>query len=307
MEPAEAARSIAPRAAKLAARNRERPPAPGRAGLLDLGRRPLPDARPRRRRRGRGRAGASWSTRSSSSPAATARPDGASRSPRPAGCSAPTSPRDAAQEMFGDEASVFGGVFAPMGRAVAGPRDGGTSRSRAAGASAAAVQHCDWLMGGCLVEEGGGLRKLESGAPDIRFMLFPASEAEVIDTWNVAGLRGTGSHDFAVDGATVPEERSASLITDSPRCDGPALRLPGLRPAGALDRLGRARHRPCRDRRPGRARDREEALGLDADARPALGHPVGGRGGRGPGALGSRSDRRGRRRGVGRGARHRAR
>ncbi len=81
-------------------------------------------------------------------------------------------------------------------------------------------------MGGCLVEEGGELRKLESGAPDIRFMLFPAAEVEVIDTWTVAGLRGTGSHDFSIEGASVPEERSASLITDEPRCEGPLYAFP---------------------------------------------------------------------------------
>jgi len=138
-------------------------------------------------------------------------------------------PKEAAQEVFGDERGVFGGVFAPMGRAVA---DGGGSGA-ASGYTVtgrwrfgSGCQHCDWLMGGCLVEDGGELRKLDSGAPDIRFMLFPAAEAEVIDTWSVAGLRGTGSHDFAVDGAAVPEERSASLITDDPRCDGPLYAFP---------------------------------------------------------------------------------
>jgi len=141
-------------------------------------------------------------------------------------------PREAAQEIFGEKGSVFGGVFAPMGRAVAGSNGGagslgaGSYEVKGRWRFGSGCQHCDWLMGGCLVEEGGELRKLESGAPDIRFMLFPAAEAEVIDTWNVAGLRGTGSHDFAVDGATVPAERSASLITDDPRCDGPLYAFP---------------------------------------------------------------------------------
>ena len=134
-------------------------------------------------------------------------------------------PKDAAQEMYGDPMGVAGGVFAPMGKAVAGGDGGGytvTGRWR----FASGCEHCDWLMGGCLVEEGGELRKLESGAPDIRFMLFPAAEVEVIDTWTVAGLRGTGSHDFSIEGASVPEERSASLITDEPRCEGPLYAFP---------------------------------------------------------------------------------
>ena len=132
-------------------------------------------------------------------------------------------PEPAAREVYGDPGVISGGVFAPLGRATP---VGDGYRVSGRWPFASGVNHCDWLMGGCLVEEGGELRKLESGAPDIRFMLFPAAEAEVIDTWNVAGLRGTGSHDFAVDGATVPEERSASLITDDPRCDGPLYAFP---------------------------------------------------------------------------------
>ena len=132
-------------------------------------------------------------------------------------------PLEAAREIYGDEASVAGGVFAPMGRARA--EDGGYTVS-GRWRFGSGVQHCDWLMGGSLVEEGEGLREAPSGAPDIRFMLFPASEVEVHDTWNVSGLRGTGSHDFSLDSLRVPEEHSASLITDSPRSDGPLYAFP---------------------------------------------------------------------------------
>ncbi|MDP9189727.1 MAG: acyl-CoA dehydrogenase family protein, partial [Actinomycetota bacterium] len=112
-------------------------------------------------------------------------------------------PLEAAREVFGEETSVAGGVFAPMGRARV--EAGGYSVS-GRWRFGSGCEHCDWLMGGCLIEEGGGLRKLETGAPDIRFMLFPAAEAEVIDTWNVSGLKGTGSHDFSVSDVRVPEQ-----------------------------------------------------------------------------------------------------
>jgi len=58
------------------------------------------------------------------------------------------------------------------------------------------------------------MRRRPSGAPDARLMLFPAGEARIIDTWTVAGLRGTGSHDIAVEDLFVPHERSFSLVTD---------------------------------------------------------------------------------------------
>jgi indole-3-acetate monooxygenase len=81
-------------------------------------------------------------------------------------------------------------------------------------------------MGGCVVERDGSVETLPSGRPDIRLCLFPASEAEVIDTWRVSGLRGTGSHDMSVSDLGVPEERSASLITGRPLEEGPLYAFP---------------------------------------------------------------------------------
>jgi alkylation response protein AidB-like acyl-CoA dehydrogenase len=122
-------------------------------------------------------------------------------------------PEDAAREAYGSPDSVAGGVFAPRGKAVA--VDGGF-RANGRWPFASGIDHCDWLMGGCMVEEDGEPRRLATGAPDVRLMLFPAGEAEVIDTWSVAGLRGTGSHDMVVNDLLVPAERSASLISDRP-------------------------------------------------------------------------------------------
>src|SRR5204863_8148906 len=78
------------------------------------------------------------------------------------------------------------------------------------------VDHCDWVMGGCVVIEDGSPRMLEGGRPDVQLALFPKAEVEVIDTWHVSGLRATGSHDIAVDGLSVPGDRAASVITQEP-------------------------------------------------------------------------------------------
>lgn len=132
-------------------------------------------------------------------------------------------PEAEAGEVFGDATSVTGGVFAPMGRAAA---DGERFTVEGRWRFASNVHNCDWLMGGCLVLDDDRPRSLAGGRPDVRLVLFPAAAAEVIDTWSVSGLRGTGSHDMAVSGLGVPAARSASLISDRPRADGPLYAFP---------------------------------------------------------------------------------
>jgi alkylation response protein AidB-like acyl-CoA dehydrogenase len=129
----------------------------------------------------------------------------------------------AAREVFGAGASVSGGVFAPRGTAH---HESGTYLVTGRWAFASGIDHCDWLMGGCTVIEEGTRKMVAEGRPDIRLVLFPASEAEVIDTWSVSGLRGTGSHDMEVHEVRVPEERTTSLLTDAPIERGPLYAFP---------------------------------------------------------------------------------
>ncbi len=67
---------------------------------------------------------------------------------------------------------------------------------------------------------------LPGGGPDVRLMLMPKADVQVIDTWSVSGLCGTGSHDMAVDRLLVPAGRSVSLFTDRPHIDGPLYAFP---------------------------------------------------------------------------------
>jgi alkylation response protein AidB-like acyl-CoA dehydrogenase len=131
---------------------------------------------------------------------------------------------DVARPMYGgDPLLVTGGVFAPHGRAVAVP---GGYRVSGRWPFASGSQHCGWLMGGCVVTDDGTPRLLSGGAVDPRMMLFPASEARIIDTWTVSGLCGTGSHDMEVSDIFVPGERSVSLISDRPLQPGPLYAFP---------------------------------------------------------------------------------
>jgi alkylation response protein AidB-like acyl-CoA dehydrogenase len=132
-------------------------------------------------------------------------------------------PREAAREVFAAPGAIAGGVYAPSGTATV--VDGGY-RVRGRWAFASGCQHCTWLLGGCVVVDGGTPRLLPNRAPDVRLALLPASTVTVIDTWTVAGLCGTGSHDIAVTDAFVPATHAVSLVSDALTTPAPLYRFP---------------------------------------------------------------------------------
>ncbi|OLF13167.1 hypothetical protein BLA60_05695 [Actinophytocola xinjiangensis] len=81
--------------------------------------------------------------------------------------------------------------------------------------------HSDWLMAGFVVTRDGVPVTDESGRPVQRMAFVPSSEVTVVDTWRVAGLRGTGSHDVTVTGSLVPREFTADPFFEPARLPGP--------------------------------------------------------------------------------------
>lgn len=129
---------------------------------------------------------------------------------------------DAAREVYGGDV-ITGGVFAPRGRAVP---DGDDLVVSGRWPFASGSAHADRLMVGCLVGEGEDVERTPAGGADVRLVLFPREAFEIHDTWDVAGLRGTGSNDIALDGARAPRSHSASLITQAPVVEAPLYAFP---------------------------------------------------------------------------------
>jgi alkylation response protein AidB-like acyl-CoA dehydrogenase len=131
-------------------------------------------------------------------------------------------PMEHAREIWVDPNVITGGVFAPMGRAAVEGGDYLVSGRWAWGSGSA---NCSWLLGGAVIMDGGEMRRLPSGAPDHRMMVMRRAEVELIDTWDALGMRGTGSGDLAAKDVRVPQSRSVSFITDTPREAGPLYRF----------------------------------------------------------------------------------
>jgi alkylation response protein AidB-like acyl-CoA dehydrogenase len=68
----------------------------------------------------------------------------------------------------------------------------------------------------------------EAGQVELREALIPASEFEILDTWHVAGLRGSGSHDVAAHDVFVPDAHVTAVLTGAtkPRETGTLYRFP---------------------------------------------------------------------------------
>lgn len=86
-------------------------------------------------------------------------------------------------------------------------------------------RHASWLAAHATVIQDGRPR-LDEGQPEMRYCFVPRGQAELLDTWQVRGMRGTGTHHFAVHDVFVPEERSVRSVTAPLVEPGPLYRLP---------------------------------------------------------------------------------
>ncbi len=72
-----------------------------------------------------------------------------------------------------------------------------------------------YLGASCIVMDSGAPVITPEGAPDIIAVMLRSDQVEMLDTWEVMGLRGTNSCDFAVAEAFVPEAWSLRLTNPS--------------------------------------------------------------------------------------------
>ncbi|MEA2925342.1 MAG: hypothetical protein QOD25_2464 [Alphaproteobacteria bacterium] len=89
---------------------------------------------------------------------------------------------------------------------------------------ASGCQHADWIVGFCIMTEDGKPLAGEDGAPLVRGFLLPARDWRIEDTWHVAGLKGTGSHNIALSDTMVPTASFFDLATGVPCLPGPLYR-----------------------------------------------------------------------------------
>jgi indole-3-acetate monooxygenase len=144
--------------------------------------------------------------------------------------SAQLAPEVRRELFFSEPIGVSAGSARERGRAVAVP---GGYRVTGHWFFASGCMHSHMLHGACKVFDGEQPRLRPNGDQEIRIAYFyPKSQARIIDNWDVSGLRGTGSHDIAVEDLFVPEERTFSALDRRARVTGPMNRMHGFDLAG---------------------------------------------------------------------------
>jgi indole-3-acetate monooxygenase len=112
-----------------------------------------------------------------------------------------------ARDVFGArDAALASGPPGTSSRAIA--VEGGY-RVTGSWPFASGIGHATWLGAHCTIcDPDGTPRREQDSRPIERTLLFPKASADVTKSWNVMGLRGTGSHHYAVEDLFVAESYS---------------------------------------------------------------------------------------------------
>jgi alkylation response protein AidB-like acyl-CoA dehydrogenase len=155
-------------------------------------------------------------------------------------------PRETAGRLFAEHPDlVMAGALNPQGRAR---RVEGGWRVTGRWPFASGCHHAHFFWGQCLVDDdavgeepgpedtpvgnalaGGDGRSAVSrptARPRTLEVIVPRERYEIVDTWDTFGLRGTGSHDVAVDDLFVPDAMTTAVAGEEPAHGGPLYRLP---------------------------------------------------------------------------------
>jgi alkylation response protein AidB-like acyl-CoA dehydrogenase len=119
-------------------------------------------------------------------------------------------PDEGAEAIYGRGANVV--IAAQFGRPMqAAPTQGGyriTGR-------APFVSNChdaNWIATSAVI--AGDQTRPDQGEPELVMVYLPRESCQVIDTWHVLGMRGTGSNDVAVTDVFVPTVRTFPIVPE---------------------------------------------------------------------------------------------
>jgi alkylation response protein AidB-like acyl-CoA dehydrogenase len=136
-------------------------------------------------------------------------------------------PDRGAEEIFRSNPNgiIAGPFHTPM---QATPVDGGY-RITGRASLASNCHDATWLGVTAMVMDGNAPRQNARGEPEVVIALCSSADCEILDTWSVMGMRGTGSNDIALTQVFVPGARTSALVpafAPGSHYQGPLYRFP---------------------------------------------------------------------------------
>ena len=117
-------------------------------------------------------------------------------------------PDEGVAELYADGANTIIAGTAVQGGGQGVPVEGGYRVSGRWSFGSGCLEAA-WMVGSFQVFDGGQMRISSEGKPLYWWGVFPRAEVEIIaGSWQVTGLRGTGSFDWTLENVFLPERRS---------------------------------------------------------------------------------------------------
>lgn len=132
-------------------------------------------------------------------------------------------PMERLKAFFADPDCAIAGTVGPSGNATR--VDGGWSLT-GKWSWMSGVHQSKWVILGAFVHEDGKQLMNLDGSPEVRQFLVPKDAANMLDVWDVGGMRGTGSTDYACTEAFTPEEMWVRAFSGQSNHPDPIFRVP---------------------------------------------------------------------------------
>lgn len=123
----------------------------------------------------------------------------------------------AVKRIFAEELPLIAGQTAPIGKGR--PVDGGIE-VRGQWFFGSGIDLASWVKAGVVIERG-------DAPPEAALVVVPREAVDIQrDSWEVAGLAGSGSYNYSIDGAFVPEGYWCGFPMPTPLRGGATFGLP---------------------------------------------------------------------------------
>lgn len=133
-------------------------------------------------------------------------------------------PLDWLKAFFSNPDCVAAGSLVPTGKAER--MEDGDWRLSGRWSWMSGIYSAKWVMLSAVIHEDGRPMMGANGMPEMRVFVLPKDADCVLDIWQVGGMRGTGSADYACDGAIVEDRMSGRPFSGQSTHPDPIFRLP---------------------------------------------------------------------------------